>query len=319
MSFLIDKALESKAVDLLPTIQKAMDTVLQHVPSHSATSDMLQAAPASTAFSSNSNNIAVSTSTTSLELPIHLLEFSSSTTPLLGTKKDGHKISKPKTLAPQANRDSTTVPQDKKNESARSLNKTESVIKMKNYPKENKKIDTKKVGDKEKHDDIAHNNETAVDVKRGNTETVIHKGLTKDTSEKSNTSNRKRKFSHEEIQQQSSPSTKRPARKRLVVLSSTSEEEEADDKVCTGKNDVDQSITETSSFKENEVNKQTTSTDVVVTRSNRRVKPNRRYASANVHSAIHKEQESEIANDKEEGSKLPPPEESVANRLRNRK
>ena len=333
LNSLITRVLESEATDLLPTIKNAVEAMLHPpTPVNSGSSNTTDT-PATMLPSSSYLSVPTSdagtagssghTSTAgSLELPIHLLEFSSSSLPV---KKDSFssRPGKGKTRASVAGDKDTGTSGPKKSETQlKPTNKEER--QDKHLQRESKRSENRQHVEKEMDGEAKQRTNGKTDLT--DVSVTSHKPdreATISSSDKSDVvsetkpsysggKNRKRHLSLKDDSQQSAGKRqalsviRRQVRKRRVVISSTSEEEEDDEeKEPDSPSEPEAHLTENIDSKQQQDVKAKSSREqskekeesvlrdlsVVVTRYNRRVKPNRRYAQEEVEEEEVKEEE----------------------------
>ena len=336
LNSLITRVLESEATDLLPTIKNAVEAMLHPPTPVKSGSSNTTDTPATMLPSSSSLSVPTSdagaagssghTSTAgSLELPIHLLEFSSSSLPV---KKDSFSS------RPGKGKTRASVAGDKKDTGTSGPKKSETQLKPtnkeerqdKHLQRESKRSENRQHVEKEMNGEAKQRTNGKTDLT--DVSVTSHKPdreATISSSDKldvvsetkpsySGSKNRKRHLSlkddsqHSAGKRQALSVIRRQVRKRRVVISSTSEEEEDDEeKEPDSPSEPEVHLTENidskqqqdmkakSSGEQSKENEESVLRDqsvhVVVTRYNRRVKPNRRYAQEEEEEEEAKEEE----------------------------
>ena len=319
---LITKALESEATDLLPTIKSAVEAMLHPAPSPdtilgtSATTPSVGTSNTAEEASSSHTSSAVS-----LELPIHLLEFSST---LPATKKEPPSFTRGK---PPKTRHLTAG--DKKENGGKRIepHTIKPISKEEKHKESKSKQAVEPLVSKLKASEkiLAHSEPGSSSHKEDNEPNVSSVEVDdlenyRDTPTEAKDSFKKKS---RQSQKEDNPTGKRlgsvvsrrQVRKRRFVLSSSEDEDEKEDEekgpassseseshppaeLVEKKNrhrGTDKRRRRSSSGKG-----ESASQDVIVTRSNRRVKPSIRYALSNQYQHEDKEEDEEVVNIEQE-------------------
>lgn len=320
---LITKALESEATDLLPTIKSAVEAMLHPAPSPDAMLDTPTATPSIDTSDTAEVGSSHTSSAASLELPIHLLEFSSALPavkkePLSFTrgkprtrhlmtgdkKENGGKKVDPHTKEEKHRESKTKQAVDKET-------KGESLL---SNVKPSEKIMVHSEPGSSSHKEESEPNVSSVEIDDLET--------SKNTSSeaKDSTKKKSRQFQKEGIlmgKRMSLVISRRQVHKRRVVLSSSEDEkDDVEEKGQASPSDCESESHPPAELAEkknkfqgagkrrkrsnSDKGTESTSHDVIVTRSNRRVKPSRRYALSNQYQYEDKIENEEIVNVEQE-------------------